>query len=415
MRRACAGRPGRGVDVLVVGLTGGTGAGKSTVAAHLAGLGARVVDADALAREVVEPGTPGLGAVVGAFGTGLLRTDGTLDRPALGRLVFADPAALARLNGIVHPRVRARFAEQVAAAAPGTVLVHDVPLLVELGMGPQYHLVVVVHADAGERIRRLVGERGWDPVDARARLAAQAGDDARRAAADVWLDNTRATDALFAAVDQLWVDRLVPYAANLAAHRRTRRPGAPTLLAHDPAWPGRAARLGARIRWLCREDPAAGELAVEHIGSTAVPGLRAKAVVDLQLAVPSLGAADRLEGVLSDGGWVRVVGTDADRPKPVDPDPDHWRKRFYGGTDPDLVVHLHVRATGSAGWRYALLFRDWLRADAPAREAYEAEKLRLAAVSATTEDYAEAKEPWFDSALPRAEAWAARTAWRPPA
>ena len=403
------------MDVLVVGLTGGTGAGKSTVAAHLAGLGARVVDADALAREVVRVGTPGLAAVVEAFGTGVLGADGALDRPALGRLVFPDPAALSRLNGIVHPLVRARFADEVAATPAGAVLVHDVPLLVELGMEPQYHLVVVVHADADERVRRLVVERGWDPADAHARLAAQAGDEARRAAADVWLDNTRATDELFAAVGQLWSDRLVPYAANLAAHRRTRRPDAPTLVQHDPAWAGQAARLGARIRWLCRDHPRAGELTVEHIGSTAVPGLRAEPVVDLQLGVPSLAVADELEPALADGGFVRVAGNDADRPKPVDPDPEHWAKRFHGGTDPGVIVHLHVRVTGSPGWRYALVFRDQLRADRPAREAYEVEKLRLAAISPTTEAYAEAKEPWFDAALPRAEAWAARTGWTPPA
>lgn len=403
------------MDVLVVGLTGGTGAGKSTVAARLAGLGARVVDADALAREVVQVGTAGLAAVVAAFGPGVLGGDGALDRPALGRVVFTDPAALARLNGIVHPLVRARFVQEVAATPAGTVLVHDVPLLVELGMGPQYHLVVVVHADADERVRRLVVERGWDPDDAHARLAAQAGDDARRAAADVWLDNTRATDDLFARVDELWRQRLVPYAANTAAHRRTRRPDTPTLVAPDPAWPGQAARLGERIRWLCREHPAAPTLAVEHIGSTAVPGLRAKAVIDLQLAAPSLDVADELGPALAGGGFVRVVGVDRDHPKPVDPDSANWSKRFYGGTDPGVIVHLHVRVTGSAGWRYALVFRDWLRADRPAREAYETEKLRLAGIGPTTEDYAEAKEPWFDDALTRAETWAVRTGWTLPA
>lgn len=400
--------------MLVVGLTGGTGAGKSTVAAHLAGRGARVVDADALAREVVRVGSPGLAAVAAAFGPAVLGADGALDRPALGRVVFTDPAALTRLNGIVHPLVRGLFVEQVAATPAGTVLVHDVPLLVELGTGPQYHLVVVVHADAGERVRRLVAERGWDPADARARLAAQAGDDARRAAADVWLDNTRATDDLFTRVDELWRDRLVPYAANLAAHRRSRRPNAPTLVPHDPAWAAQGARLGARIGWLCREHPGTDRLAVEHIGSTAVPGLRARAVIDLQLAVPELAVADRLEPALSDGGFVRVAGKDSDSPEALDRDPTHWAKLFYGGTDPGIVVHLHVRETGSAGWRYALLSRDWLRADRPAREAYEAEELRLAATHPTTEAYAQAKEPWFDDALARAEAWAIRSGWAPP-
>ncbi len=401
---------------LLVGLTGGIGAGKSTAATRLGSLGAEVVDADALARDVVEPGTPGLAAVADAFGHELLRADGSLDRSALGRVVFQDPAARERLNGIVHPAVRQRFAAAVAAAPSGSVLVHDVPLLVELGMGPQYHLVAVVHADAGERIRRLVTERGMTEADATARLASQADDEARRAAADVWLDNTGATAGLLAEVDRLWTDRLVPYAANLAAHRRSRRPDDVALVPHDPGRAAQAARLGARIRWLCREHPRSGELAVAHIGSTAVPGLRAKPVIDLQLAVPSLTVADELEPALSAGGFVRVAGVDADTPKPGDPDPARWRKRFYGGCDPGPVVHLHVREVGSAGWRYALLFRDWLRADVAARTDYETVKLRLAAEHRRTDDYALAKEPWFDDALDGAEGWAHRTGWipRPP-
>lgn len=401
--------------VLLVGLTGGIAAGKSTVAARLHDLGARVVDADALARQVVEPGTAGLAAVVDAFGPAVVRADGFLDRPALGRVVFADPVARERLNGIVHPLVRGRFAAAVAATPVGSVLVHDVPLLVELGMGPQYNLVVVVHADAAERVRRLVAERGMTEDDAGARLASQADDAAREAAADVWLDNTRAAPDVLAEVDRLWADRLVPYAANLAAHRRAARLGTVTLAPYDPAWAVQAARQGARIRWLCRGHPRAGELAVEHIGSTAVAGLRAKPVIDLQLAVPSLSVADEVEPTLTAGGFVRSIGNDVDSPKPVDPDPAHWRKRFYGGCDPGLVVHLHVRATGSAGWRYAVLFRDWLRGDAGARAAYEARKLRLAAEHPVAADYAVAKESWFDDALARAEDWAGRTGWRPPA
>jgi len=402
--------------VLMVGLTGGIGAGKSTVAGRLARAGAVVVDADALAREVLAPATPGLAAVLARFGDRFRTVDGSLDRTGLGRLVFADPDARAALNAIVHPLVRARFAAVVAATAAtaaGSVLVHDVPLLVELGMGPQYHLVVVVGAPAEERVRRLVTERAMAAADARARLAAQASDQQRRAAADVWLDNTRATPELLTAVDRLWRDRLAPYAANLATGRRTRRPDVPVLVSHDPAWAGQTDRLGARIAWLCREHPRAGELSVAHIGSTAIPGVRAKAVLDLQLAVPSLAVADELEPALSSGGFVRIVGVGQDNPKPVDPDPAHWHKRFYGGCDPGQLVHLHVRATGSAGWRYALLMRDWLRADPAAAADYQAHKLYLAAVNASTDDYAAAKEPWFDKALPLAHSWAVRTGWTP--
>jgi dephospho-CoA kinase len=164
--------------VLRIGLTGGIGSGKSTVAALLAQHGARVVDADRIAREVVEPGTPGLTAVVAEFGEGVVTADGVLDRPALAALVFGDPAARARLDGVVHPLVRARAAELVAAAPADAVVVQDVPLLVETGQAGCFDLVLVVETDLGTRVARLV-DRGLTADDARARIASQATDEQR--------------------------------------------------------------------------------------------------------------------------------------------------------------------------------------------------------------------------------------------
>ena len=195
--------------MLRIGLTGGIGSGKSTVAALLAARGAVVVDADRIAREVVEPGTPGLAAVVGAFGPGVLTADGALDRAALASIVFADPEARARLDGIVHPLVRARAQEVVARAPEGAVVVQDVPLLVETGQAGQYDLVLVVEADLETRVARLA-LRGLTEEDARARIAAQATDEQRRAVADVVLDNSGAPDALAAQVERLWADRVAP-------------------------------------------------------------------------------------------------------------------------------------------------------------------------------------------------------------
>ncbi len=146
--------------MLRVGLTGGIGAGKSTVSAELASSGAVVVDADQLARRVVEPGSPGLAEVVEAFGSGVLRADGTLDRPALARVAFADDASRRRLNAILHPRIAELTLRETAAAPPDAVVVHDVPLLVENGLAPNYQLVLVVTAPADERVRRLVVDRG---------------------------------------------------------------------------------------------------------------------------------------------------------------------------------------------------------------------------------------------------------------
>jgi dephospho-CoA kinase len=195
--------------VLRIGLTGGIGSGKSTVSALLTARGAVLVDADRLAREVVEPGTPGLAAVVAAFGDGVVGPDGALNRPALAAIVFADPEARRRLDGIVHPLVRARAAELAGAVPPDGVVVHDIPLLVETGQAGHFDLVLVVEADPEIRVRRLV-ERGLTEDDARARIAAQATDEQRRAVADVVLDNSGSREQLAAQVDRFWRQRVVP-------------------------------------------------------------------------------------------------------------------------------------------------------------------------------------------------------------
>ncbi|WP_327167918.1 dephospho-CoA kinase [Streptomyces subrutilus] len=199
--------------MLKVGLTGGIGAGKSEVSRLLAGYGAVVVDADRIAREVVEPGTPGLDAVVAAFGASVLTADGTLDRPKLGSLVFADPEKLRVLNAIVHPLVGARSAELEAAAGPDAIVVHDVPLLAENGLAPRYDLVVVVDAAPGTQLARLVGRRGMTEGEARARMAAQATREQRLAVATLVIDNDGPLEALEHQVRTVWKD-LVARAAD---------------------------------------------------------------------------------------------------------------------------------------------------------------------------------------------------------
>lgn len=192
--------------MLSIGLTGGIGSGKSAVARLLAAHGAVIVDADAIAREVVAPGTPGLAAVVAEFGVGVLAPDQSLDRPVLAALVFDDDAARRRLNAIVHPLVGARALELAAvaeAADPRAVIVHDVPLLVENGLAAAYDLVLVVEAPERLRLARLAA-RGLSEEDARARMAAQADDVARRAVADAVIVNDGTLDDLATAVAQIW-------------------------------------------------------------------------------------------------------------------------------------------------------------------------------------------------------------------
>ena len=291
--------------VLKIGLTGGIGSGKSTVARRLVERGAVLVDSDVLAREVVAAGTGGLAAVVAEFGERVLRADGELDRPALAGVVFGDAGARSRLNAIVHPLVR---------------------------------------------VRRLEEHRGMPEPDARSRIAAQADDEQRRAAADVWLDNSGTPDALVAAVDALVDDRLLAFEDNLR-HRRV----AP-VSSTGPVAPPDAARIAARIA------AAAGDRGrgVERIGPGALPGTHPDggAPVQLQLAVAAPGDIARTTDALA------AVGL----PPLHDPDAAGGSAVVHcGAADPGQPVELRICVAGSDEWRHALLLRDWLSAVPEAR------------------------------------------------
>ncbi|GAB3687785.1 dephospho-CoA kinase [Actinocorallia lasiicapitis] len=192
--------------MLKVGLTGGIGSGKSEVSRRLVAKGAVLVDSDANARAVVAPGTEGLAAIVAEFGPGVLQADGSLDRPKLGSIVFADPDRLAALNAITHPLIGALGQRQVDAAPAGSIIVYDVPLLAENGLKPLYDLVVVVDAPVETQLDRLLNQRGMTEADAKARIAAQATREERRAIADHLLDNSGGLDALQEQIDALWAD-----------------------------------------------------------------------------------------------------------------------------------------------------------------------------------------------------------------
>lgn len=391
--------------MLRVGLTGGTGSGKSTVAARLSERGAMVVDADQLAREVVAPGTVGLERVVAEFGPAVVRPNGGLDREALAKVVFADGRRRGALEQITHPLIAERTAELAATVPADGVLVHDVPLLVEKRMGAGYHLVVVVHADADERVRRLARSRAMAAADVRARIEAQASDDERRAAADVWLDNSATAAVLIHAVDDLWASRLEPYAENLAARRPAVRPTQAMLVGPDPGWAASGERLVARVARV------AGDRArrVEHIGSTSVPDLVAKDCIDLQVVVDDLGTAEGVADALREAGLVRREGRWWD---PVDG--DEFDKAMAQNADPGQMVNCHVRTTASPAWRNDLLFRDWLRATPAARDEYAVLKRELAAQPhETIQEYADRKTPWMRAALARARAWTQETGWSP--
>ena len=187
-----------------VGLTGGVASGKSTVSAMLAELGAVVIDADALAREVVLAGTPGFERVVEEFGQGIVGADGELDRPALGRLVFGDESARRRLEAIVHPLVFERYAELEAQAPADALVVHDIPLLAESGRASDFDAVIVVDAPRETQVERMTRDRGWSVEDAESRIGAQATREDRLAIATYVVDNTGSLEDLRARVEEIY-------------------------------------------------------------------------------------------------------------------------------------------------------------------------------------------------------------------
>ncbi|WP_156689555.1 dephospho-CoA kinase [Mycobacterium sp. Marseille-P9652] len=404
--------------MLRIGLTGGIGAGKSALSSSFARWGAVVVDGDVIAREVVAPGTEGLEALVEAFGDDILLPDGSLDRPALAAKAFRDDEARKKLNGIVHPLVGKRRAEIIASVPDDSVVVEDIPLLVESGMAPLFPLVVIVYADVEVRLRRLVDQRGMPESDARARIAAQATDEQRRAVADIWVDNSGTPDDLVRTAREIWNDRILPFAHNLSERRVP--PSAVRLVAPDPTWPDQARRIVNRLRTACGHRA----LRVDHIGSSAVPELVAKDVIDIQVTVESLGVADELAEALLAAGYPRAEHITEDVPKPHarsrveeydhSDDPSLWRKRFHGSADPGRPTNVHLRVDGWPDQQFALLFVDWLTAEPEVAAEYVNVK-RAAAERADGDiaSYAEAKEPWFADAYERAWEWADATGWKP--
>ncbi|MFZ1178212.1 MAG: dephospho-CoA kinase [Mycobacterium sp.] len=407
--------------MLRIGLTGGIGAGKSALSATFAQRGAIIVDGDVIAREVVRPGTEGLASLVEAFGSDILLPDGSLDRPALAAKAFRDDDARKVLNGIVHPLVAKRRAEIIAAVSEDAVVVEDIPLLVESGMAPLFPLVVVVHADVEVRVRRLVEQRGMSEEDARARIAAQADDEQRRAVADVWVDNSGSPEELVQRAHEVWNNRILPFAHNLSARQTAQ--AAPRLVPADPTWPEQARRILARLRTACGHRA----LRVDHIGSTAVPELpdfQAKDVIDIQITVESLAVADELAEPLLAAGYPRIERISVDVVKANarstldrydhSDDPALWRKRIHASADPGRPTNVHIRVDGWPNQQFALLFVDWLAANTDVRADYLSVK-RAAEKGADGDiaSYVAAKEPWYLGAYGPAWEWADSTGWRP--
>lgn len=304
--------------MLRIGLTGGIGAGKSTVSAAFNACGGIIVDGDVIAREVVEPGTEGLTKLVEAFGEDILLPDGALNRPALAAKAFVDDERRATLNSIVHPLVGQRRIAIIESVPDDSVVVEDIPLLVETGMAPMFPLVVVVHADEQTRVARLI-TRGMDEADAQARIAAQAPEDQRRAIADVLLDNSGSPADLEKQSRDLWYRRVLPLADNIRARQSV--PAPTTVVTYDPTWPDQARRIVERLKMACGHNA----LRLEHIGPTAVPGTNSRDVIDVAVTVASSEVADQLSDTIGDIGYPRV------------------EEMFHASADPGRPANVYLR------------------------------------------------------------------------
>lgn len=280
--------------MLFLGLTGGIGAGKSTVSAELERLGAQIIDADKIAREVVAPGTPGLDMLAAEFGEDIITEAGDLNRPKLAEIAFASADRTAALNAITHPLIGERTFELIAAAPNDGIVVHDMPLLLESTMQPGYQLVLVVHAPQELREKRLVEHRGLKPEDVRNRMAAQVSDEVRRAEADVLFDNSGTPEQLIAQVREVWDVRLVRMNHNLTHHRAVYP--SEEIIAHRPEWAAEARRAANRIRHILGESAAS----VTHVGMTAQAGMPAVDLINVAVTpadgVSAGAVVDRLRG-----------------------------------------------------------------------------------------------------------------------
>lgn len=333
----------------MVGLTGGIGAGKSTVTAVLAETGAVIVDADLIAREVVEPGTPGLAMLVAEFGEDIVGEDGALDRAALAARAFVDAERTAALNAITHPLIGERTAELFGSAPEDGIVVHDMPLLVEGAMTPGYHLTIVVDTPAEIRLERLVGQRGMPEDDARARMSRQATDEARRAVADVLVDNSGPREPVQDMVRELMDRRLRPFEHNL----RTATPviGDRAVVPYRPEWEAEASRAIARLQHVL------GDVAtrIDHVGPTAVEKLDAPDIIDLQVTVHESSTVEIALRTLTEAGYVRDRSAEGSVV--------HW-------CDPARPLEVTVRATEDPDQEFTLTMAEVIDADPDAKSEY---------------------------------------------
>ena len=258
--------------------------------------------------------------------------------------------------------------------------------------------------EVGPRVALDDQPRGPQPRALDAGFRVRRADEQRRPAADVWLDNSGCREDTLAAVERLWAQRLVPFENNLRDGRRAPRSAVPVLAPPDDSWPQQAQRVITRV-----EQVAAGRaLRIDHIGSTAVPGLDAKDILDVQVVVADLATAERLAADLSAAGLVKLAGRWWDNAR----DGSTRDKAYATNADPARDVNCHIRPVDSPFWRETLLLRDWLRAHPAGVREYAELKYRLAVRRWDSIDaYATAKTPFLRSALDRAEQWALRSGW----
>lgn len=391
--------------LLHIGLTGGIGAGKSTVAAIFAELGAQIIDADKLAHEVLEPGSSALAEIGEVFGSEFINSAGELERGALGAYVFNNPEQLKKLNAIVHPAVAKLTKDRVAELPADAVIVHDVPLIAENDLKANYHLVFVAQCPQQIRMDRLTQERGMSLENARSRIAAQANDEQRRKIADALIPTHGSIETTRAAVEKLWQERVLPMQRNMM--QNTRSPHSPQvrLLPNPPeprSWQVQAQQLMDRIIVVLKDVglQVGTDFTVDHIGSTAIGGIWAKDVLDVQLQVINESAQERISQALIAGGFPGQPAFDYAKSGWPAGAGNRVPKMFHANADPAREVHIHIRAVDSLAASYALNFVKLHRQSLIQRDRYAQLKAQLLRTTANRAEYADRKEAYFDDVWP---------------
>lgn len=379
------------VVMIKIGLSGGIGSGKSTVVKMLSSCGAYIIDSDKLAREVVEPGTPGLHSIVEHFGEKVLAESGELNRNALSAIVFQSDEARKVLNSITHPRIAQRTQQLIEEAPRDSIIVHDTPLLVELNLGVFYDAVIIVWASMETRLHRLQKYRDMPQEEALSRIHAQTSDEIRSQTADVVIDNNSTVEAARAQVYDLFYHYLVPWRDHLIEGEPLSMPI--SLVSHQGKNPI-APKIIARLWTLLHSVTDSGIVSIEHIGATSMNLSLGQDIIDIHITVTHWNKKDIILSTLKDGGYVMVKYRH---------DEEKLAEYILSSTNPLRKSCIYIHHVDNPCREMYLHSNEFLRLHPQYHQQYIQSKVE----GLLSEKYSHNKKLFFESLYPQIQQWRA--------